>query len=455
MLRQQLDKLIADGSITPSKSPYAAPILMVKKKDGSYRMVIDYRLLNLQTIKDRYPLPTVQDSLDKLYGCSYSTTLDLSQSYHQLPLHPESAHKTAFTTQHGLFEFRCVSFGLCNAPSAHSRFMAYVLDGLPDVRLVNYLDDLIIGSSTAETHERDVSVVLRKLASHCLVLNGTKSQLGFRCVEALGHLVADGCIRPAHDKVAALRAFRPPTSTSELRRFLGFTNYLRTFVENYSRIAKPLLAALRKDTQATFTWTDEMQTAMSTLINTLTSQPALALPDPTEPFTILTDASDMAVGALLRQERVIAYDSALLDRHQRQYSVRDKELFALVRALRTWRHYIGHSKVVALTDHLSLTTLNSTTSLDTWDGRLARWWSFVASFNIDIQYKPGRLHEAPDFLSRIHVAAVTRSARREAELRPIRHNTATDSMPGTQAHDAATPATQLDGAGQSTYNKRR
>lgn len=184
---------------------------------------------------------------------------------------------------------------------------------------------------------------------------------------------------------------------------------------------------------------------MTALVDTLTSQPALAIADPSETFTILTDASDYAVGALLRHERgVIAYDSASLNKCQRQYSVRDKELFALVRALRTWRHYIGHGRVVALTDHLSLTTLNSTTSLDTC---LALRWAFLASFDIDIQYKPGRPHDAADFFSRIPTAAVTRSAKRtttqrrgsrqHVETQP--HEPAHSSGPATAASSPPAP----------------
>ena len=420
-VKEQLDKLLADGRIVPSSSPYAAPILMVKKKDGSYRMVVDYRLLNLQTVRDCYPLPTVQDSLDKLHGCTYFTMLDLSQSYHQLPLKPAHRHKTAFTTQHGLYEFRCVSFGLRNAPSAFSRFMASVVGDMTGIRVVNYLDDLCIASTEDEGpdgHERAAAAALKVIAKHSLVLNGDKSQLGFCCVEMLGHLVADGCIRPTHDRVATLRNFQAPSTVKELRRFLGFTNYMRTFVENYSKIARPLLAALKSDAPP-FEWTAEMEAAKAALVDALTSQPALALPDPSSTFTILTDASDLAVGAILMQTRVVAYDSASLNKHQRRYSVRDKELYGLVRALRTWRHLIGHSKVVVLTDHLSLTTLTSTMGLDTWDGRLARWWAFIASFDVDIRYKPGRMHEAADFLSRmpLPVAAVTRSAKRGAAER--------------------------------------
>ena len=398
---KQIDEMLRKDVIQKSSSPWASGIVMVEKKDGSKRFCVDYRRLNDITIKDAYPLPRIDDSLDQLSGAQWFSCLDLNSGYWQVEVEESDRPKTAFASKRGLFEFKVMPFGLCNAPATFERLMETVLAGLNWQICLIYLDDIIIFGKTFEDMINNLDKVLNQLKSAGLKLKPRKCQLFAKEVEFLGHMITSEGIKTDPKKTKAVREWPTPENIHQVRSFLGFCSYYRRFIPRFAEVAKPLHRLSEKG-QA-FVWSEQCDDAFKMLKSKMADSPVLAHPDFQEPFILDTDASDMAIGAVLSQklngqEYVIAYASRTLTKSERRYCVTRKELLALVHFVKYFRHYLYGKTFTIRTDHGSLRWLMK---FKNPEGQLARWLEVLSSYSMKIEHRPGRLHGNADGLSRI------------------------------------------------------
>ena len=379
---RQLDHMQSAGVIRPSSSPWASPVVMVRKKDGTHRFCIDYRQLNAVTKADTYPLPRIDDLLDQLGQCRFFSTLDLASGYWQIRVSPASREKTAFVTPQGLYEFLVMPFGLTNAPAVFQRLMQRLLMGLnpeagPDFVTV-YIDDILVFSPTLEEHLINLQAVIRRIEEAGLKLKPSKCRFVCKEVEYLGHLVTPEGLRTNERLIEAIKQFPRPTDVSGVRRFLGLSSYYRRFIRNFSRIAEPLRELTRKDTP--FLWTQSCEEAMCQLKEKLTTAPVLAYPSFDKPFTVETDASISGIGAVLSQVQEdaklhpVAYASRSLSSAERNYSVTELETLAVVWALTRFHSYLYGQSVTVLTDHAAVRAILETPNPS---GKHTRWWTKV------------------------------------------------------------------------------
>lgn len=404
-LRDEADKIVDDmigqGVIEPSSSPWGAPTVLVKKKDGTLRYCVDYRKLNEVTKKDAYPLPRIDDTFDSLSGAKWFSTLDLCSGYWQVEMDESDKEKTAFYTRRGLYQFKVMPFGLCNAPATFERLMERVMQGLQWETLLIYLDDIIIFSSSVSEGLRRFEEVLIRLRTANLKLKSKKCHLFQQEVNYLGHVVSAEGIGTDPDKITAVKSWMTPKCATEVRSFLGLCAYYRRFIKEFSRIAKPLHRLTEKG--RAFLWDDNCQEAFEGLKQSLTSAPILIYPVPGESFILDTDASDLAIGAVLSQmvggvEKVIAYGSKTLSKSERNYCVTRRELLAVVGFTKYFRHYLLGRKFLLRTDHNSLRWLRA---FKDPDGQVSRWTEKLADYDFDIVHRPGKLHGNADGLSRM------------------------------------------------------
>ena len=399
-LRKQLTDLTNHGFIQPSKSPYGAPVLFTKKKGGDLRMCIDYRALNKITIKNKYPLPRVDELFDRLHGAKWFSKIDLRSGYHQVRIHSDDVPKTAFRTRYGHFEFLVLPFGLTNAPATFMHLMNQVLRPYLDSFVVVFLDDILIYSKTLDEHKKHVQAVLQVLRENKLYAKQSKCEFFKQSVSFLGHVISAHGISMEADKVKAVQDWPLPQTASDIRSFLGLAGYYRRFVKGFSRISAPL-SDLTKDNQ-TWTWTDKQQQAYETLKHAMTTAPTLILPDEKLPYTVMTDASGFAIGAALCQDQgnglqPIAYMSKKMLPAEMNYPVHEQELLAIVCALREWRHYLHGQPFTVLTDHGPLKHFDSQPHLSP---RQVRWSQFLAEFDFKIEPVKGKKNVVADALSR-------------------------------------------------------
>ena len=395
-----VNEMLEQGVIRPSNSPWASPVVLVEKKDGSVRYCIDYRQLNLATVKDSHPLPRIDESLDALSGSHWFSTLDLQSGYWQVGVKEEDKTKTAFTSRSGLFEFNVLPFGLCNAPATFQRLMERVLRGLQWKEALLYLDDIIVHGDTFEAALTNLCQVMERLRKADLKLKPKKCDLFQRQVSFLGHIVSGKGILADPAKIDKIKAWPQPTDLRELRGFLGLASYYRKFIKDFALVAEPLHALLRKD--ATFAWTEECQTAFEELRTLLCSAPILSYPRRDGLFILDTDASNFGIGAVLSQvqdgeERVLAYASRALSKPERNYCVTRRELLAIVHFTGYFRHYLYGTHFKVHTDHGSLRWLYN---FKEPEGQVARWIERLNTFDFEIEHRPGRKHENADALSR-------------------------------------------------------
>ncbi|KAJ0890052.1 putative nucleotidyltransferase, Ribonuclease H [Helianthus annuus] len=352
-LKKQLDELLEKGFIQPSSSPWGAPILFVKKKDGSMRMCIDYRELNKVTIKNRYPLPRIADLFDQLQGARFFSKIDLRSGYHQLKVQEEDIPKTAFRTRYGHYEFTVMPFGLTNAPAAFMDMMNRICKSYLDKFIIVFIDDILIYSKSKEEHAKHLHLLLSLLRKEKLYAKFSKCEFWLEQVQFLGHLVNHEGIHVDPTKIEAITKWKTPESPTEVRSFLGLVGYYRRFIQNFSRIAIPLTKLTCKSVK--FEWGPKQEEAFRILKQRLTHTPILALPEGTEDFVVFCDASKLGYGCVLMQrQKVIAYASRQLKSHEGNYSTHDLELGAIIFALKIWRHYLYGSKFTIFTDHKSL-----------------------------------------------------------------------------------------------------
>ncbi|KAH8315152.1 hypothetical protein KR059_012016, partial [Drosophila kikkawai] len=384
VIDRQIDELLRDGRIEPSRSPHSAPIVIAAKKNGDVRMCVDYRQLNENSIPDAYPLPRIHHILERLRNARYISTLDLKNGYWQIPVAPASRECTAFTVP---------ALDTVIGPDMEPHAFAY-------------LDDIIVIEATLEEHVRNLREVFRRLRAANLRLNRDKCQFFQRSLTYLGHVISEAGIQTDPEKVAAIRELPPPTNLKELRRCLGIASWYRRFVPNFADVVEPMTSLLKKDRK--WQWAERQEQAFNELKKLLTEAPILACPDFEAKFVLQTDASEYGIGAVLtqtidEQERVVAYASRRLNNAERNYSVTEKECLAIVWGIRKMRCYIEGYRFEVLTDHHSLKWLNS---IDNPTGRIARWALELQQFQYDISYRRGNQNLVADALSRQPLATV-------------------------------------------------
>ncbi|GKC15537.1 putative reverse transcriptase domain-containing protein [Tanacetum coccineum] len=395
-LSAQLQELQDKGFIRPSHSPWGAPVLFVKKKDGALRMCIDYRELNKLTIKNRYPLPRIDDLFDQLQGARYFSKVDLRSGYHQLRVHEDDIPKTAFRTRYGHFEFTVMPFGLTNAPAVFMDLMNRVCKPYLDKFVIVFIDDILVYSKSKDEHEVHLRLVLELLKKEELYAKFSKCEFWLQEVQFLGHVVNQNGIHVDPSKIEAVKNWKAPTTPSEIRSFLGLAGYYRRFIANFSKIAKPLTSLTQKNKK--YEWGVEQEEAFQTLKDNLCNALILSLSDGVEDFVVYCDASNQGLGCVLMQRgKVIAYASRQLKIHEKNYTTHDLELGAVVFALKTWRHYLYGTKSVIYTDHKSLQHIFDHKELNM---RQRRWIELFSDYECKIHYHPGKANAVADALSR-------------------------------------------------------
>ena len=395
-LATQLQDLLEKGVIRPSVSPWGAPVLFVKKKDGSMRLCIDYRELNKLTIKNKYPLPRIDDLFDQLKGAECFSKIDLRSGYHQLKIKPEDIPKTAFRTRYGHYEFLVMSFGLTNAPAAFMDLMNRVFKKYLDKFVIVFIDDILIYSKNEADHENHLRITLEILRKEKLYAKFSKCEFWLKEVQFLGHVVNRHGVKVDPAKIEAILNWERPKTPTEVRSFMGLAGYYRRFVQDFSKIATPLTKLTRKDEK--FEWNDKCEASFQELKQRLVTAPVLALPDDKGDFVIYSDASLKGLGCVLMQHgRVIAYASRQLKTHELKYPTHDLELAAIVFALKIWRHYLYGEKCEIYTDHKSLKYIFTQKELNM---RQRRWLELIKDYDCTINYHPGKANVVADALSR-------------------------------------------------------
>ncbi len=403
-LEKYLTESLAAQIIVPSSSPAGAGFFFVKRKDGSLRPCIDYRGLNDITVKNRYPLPLMSSAFEILQGAKIFTKLDLRNAYHLVRIKEGDEWKTAFNTPVGHFEYRVLPFGLVNAPAVFQALVNDVLRDMINVFVFVYLDDILIFSPSLQVHVQHVRRVLQRLLENRLFVKAEKCMFHSRSVTFLGSVVSAEGISMDPDKVRAVIEWPVPDSRIALQRFLGFANFYRRFIRNFSQVAAPLTALT--SVRSHFTWSEVAQNAFDHLKRLFTSAPILITPDPTRQFIVEVDASDVGVGAILsqrssRDDKVhpCAFFSHRLTSAERNYDVGNRELLAIRLALGEWRHWLEGANVpfIVWTDHRNLEYIRSAKRLN---ARQARWALFFGRFEFSISYRPGSKNGKPDALSR-------------------------------------------------------
>ncbi|XP_052723888.1 uncharacterized protein LOC108343993 [Vigna angularis] len=338
-LKRQIEELMDKRFIRPSVSPWGAPVLLVKKKDGSSRLCIDYRQLNKLTIKNKYPLPRIDDLLDQLQGACVFSKIDLRSGYHQIRVKEGDIYKTAFRSRYGHYEYVVMPFGVTNAPAIFMDYMNRIFRPYLDKFVVVFIDDILIYSKSFEEHEDHLRIVLGVLREKELYAKKSKCEFWMKEIQFLGHVVSAGGIAVDPAKVKAVLDWESPRSVTEVRSFVGLAGYYRRFIEGFSKIVAPLTYLTRKDQP--FAWTDRCEESFQELKKKLTSAPVLVIPDTAKPFEVYCDASYQGLGCVLMQERkVVAYASRQLKIHEKNYPTHDLELAAVVFALKIWRHHL-------------------------------------------------------------------------------------------------------------------
>ena len=421
-LRQHLQDLLDANIIKPSSSPYASPIVILRKRNGTLRLCIDYRKINARTIKDSYPLPKIEDLFMTLGSSKYFSAMDLSKAYYQVPLTERAKKISAFTTPMGLYEFERLSFGMVNAPATFQRLMENCFRDMNLVDLIIFLDDLLVHAETLEELEEKTVKVLDRLRKHKLKLDPDKCVFGVREVKHLGYLISGEGIKPDPEKVEALNKWPVPKTVREVKAFIGFAGYYRRHVKDFSKLVRPLQdltagyiprkslkkggkkATLSLASDISHLWTNVHQDAFEAVIQRLTTPPVLGFADRSKPFQLHCDASGTGLGAVLYQmiegkQRVIAYASRGLSKSEANYPAHKREFLALKWAMSEKFHdYLCGSKVTVVTDNNPLTYILQNAKLDAVSHR---WVSALSLYDFQLRYKKGSTHVDADSLSRL------------------------------------------------------
>ena len=431
VLREYLADALAKGWIRHSVSPAGAPIMFVPKKNGKLRLCVDYRALNSVTVKDRCPLPLIDETLDRLQGSYWFTKVDLKDVYHRIRIREGDEWKTAFRTKYGHYEYLVMPFGLANAPATFQAYINRALTGLTDLICVVYLDDICIYTARGkiENHWRDVRAVLQRLREFELFANLSKCEFATDRMEFLGFIVDREGVSADSERVRTVTEWPTPKDVKEVQKFLGFANFYRRFIHGYSQIVGPLTELTKKDTL--FEWTERVEEAFQGLKSAFTSSPVLRHWDPSGKPRIETDASQAGIAGILSQQgpeghwHPVAFVSKKLTPAERNWDVRDLELFAIVYSFKAWRHYLEGAQhtVEVWSDHDNLRGMRALTAVS---GRVTRWYHYLSAYDFTVHHRPGKSNPAdapsrrPDYEETREVENVLPSLLRKLQLSEAR-----------------------------------
>ena len=400
---KELQEMLKDGIIEESTSDWASPIVVVRKKDGSNRLCIDYRKLNALTKFDAYPMPRIDEMLDNIGRSKYLTTLDLAKGYWQIPMEETDKEKTAFTSPLGLFQFTTMPFGLSGAPATFQRLMDKVLRGTSGFAGV-YLDDIIVYGNTWSEHLKNLEIVLQKVQEAGLTLKLKKCNFGVSECTYLGHRIGRGGVLPENSKVKAIQGMPIPRTKKQVRSFLGMVGYYQRFIPHFATKAEPLTNLTKKGLPEVISWTEETNSSFESLKTDLTQSVMLRNPDYTQTFQLQTDASDVGVGAVLsqggEQDQPIAYFSRKVLERERHYSTIEKGCLAIHLGIKAFTTYLIGKPFVLQTDNRALTWLQT---FKDKNARLTRWSLALQPYTFTVQHRKGRDNANADALSRLPV----------------------------------------------------
>ena len=397
-----IHEMLDQGVIEPTVSPFSSPVVLVPKKNGEWRFCVDYRALNSITKPDNFALPLASDIFSTLGGAKVMSTLDLDRGFWQVEVDEEDKEKTAFTSFLGSFAFRVMPFGLRNSPSTYQRLMSHVLSGYTGVFCHVFIDDIIVYSQDMTTHLQHLEKVITRVQEAGLKLKPKKCHFACSTVKYLGHIVSEGNIKPDPENTRVVEELKPPENPKQVKSFCGLASYYRAFIKGFSHIARPLTALTKKNVK--FEWGPAQQHAFDRLKVALTSDPILKLPNFEEPFTLMTDASSVALGAVLAQGKadpkgpVIAYASKALTSREQAYSSTELEILALLYGCNHFRSYLLGRKVYAITDHWALKWIST---LKSPNPRLQRWALALQEYDLEVIHRSGANNTNCDFLSRL------------------------------------------------------
>lgn len=400
VIDEEIDKLLESDVIEPSTSGWSSPLVLVPKKNGQKRLCVDFRRINSLTLKNAYPTPFISTILDSLRNSTYVSSLDLKSGFHQIEMDEESKALTAFTVPFkGLFQYKKMPFGLCNAPATFQNLMDNLLRPLQSKCFV-YMDDIIVIGSSFKEHLENLDAVFSVLRNANLVVNWEKSTFFNRELEFLGYVVGQGVLKPTPSKVEAVASFPAPRTVRQVRSFIGMCAWYKRLIPSFSDLTEPLTRLLHKG--VTFEWGKEQCDVFEKLKSILSSSPIVHCPDFSLPFELQCDASNVGLGAIVlqrvkKEERVVAYASRTLNTAERNYSTTEKELCAILFAIEKFRPYVEGSHFRVITDHSCLQWLRSVKNPS---GRLARWILQLQQFDFEVVHRKGRLMTVVDCLSR-------------------------------------------------------
>lgn len=456
IVRDKVEQLLKAGVIRESSSPFASPILLVKKKDDSYRLCVDYRGLNANTQPEHYPLPRIEEQIDQLTGAKYFSSLDMASGFHQIPIHPESVEKTAFVTPEGQYEYLAMPFGLRNAPSVYQRCITKALNHLGDKPLI-YMDDVLSYSTDVTEGLKRLDEVLGALSQAGFSFNLRKCQFMKQSINYLGYSLQSGEVRPNPRKIQALVDSPQPKTATQVRQFLGLASYFRKFIPNFSHLAGPLYPLTKL--KGPIKWTDQHEQIRNSIVGILTSEPVLTIFDPELPVELHTDASAEGYGAILIQRKnnlphVVEYFSRRTSEVESRYHSYELETLAVVRAVEHFRHYLYGRRFQVYTDCNSLKASKSKIDLTP---RVHRLWAYLQAYDFEIIYREGRGMEHADYFSRnlqpqidapkrttentksvqfveLHQGWLSVEQKRDSEVQDLITKFSNDQLPETVAH---------------------
>jgi hypothetical protein len=397
----ELDEMLKAGVVEKSTSAWSSPVLLIPKKDGTFRFCVDFRKLNAVTERDAYPLPYISAILDKLRNATFMSSLDIKSAFWQVPVAEKSRDYLSFTVPgRGLFRFLRMPFGLHNAPATWQRLIDSVLGPELEPFVFVYLDDIIVITPTFEKHCEILQDIFDRLLAANLTVSMDKCQFCREELKYLGYVVDRQGIRVDADKVNCILTLLAPKNPKEVRSFIGMASWYRKFIPNFSTLLSPLTALIKKNSK--FLWTEQCQSVFDKIKTALVSSPILRCPNFDLPFVLQTDASGYGIGGVLSQtdeggEHVICYLSRTLSSCEKKYSTTERECLAVIWAIEKLRPYLEGSVFSVITDHHSLVWLNN---LKDPQGRLARWAVRLQQFNFTITHRKGKDHVVPDYLSR-------------------------------------------------------
>jgi hypothetical protein len=394
-IEKAIKELLAMGHIRPNMSPFASSVVLVLKKDGTLRMCIDYRALNKKTIKNRYPIPRIDELMDELHGAVFFTKIDLRSGYHQINIREQDIEKTTFRCHFRHFEFLVMPFGLTNAPATFQSCMNHIFRGQLRKYLLVFFDDILIYNKTWDEHLAHLGEVLDIMQAQSLYAKESKCEFGMRELLYLGHIISGQGVQVHQEKIRAILDWPMPKNLTELKGFFGLCSYYRRFVKGFSQLGAPLTDLTKK---GAFHWTEESQQTFDKMKEVMSTCPVLALPDFSQPFVLECDASGVGIGAVLMQGgHPIVFESRKLNESERLYPIYDKEMLAIMHALTKFRQYLVGNRFVVKTDHNSLKYFLDQKDLSE---RQQKWVSKIQAFDFDIEYVKGKRNIVADALSR-------------------------------------------------------